>query len=203
MTPKEFAEGIALIEECLQGVKDEVASDGRVIKVGTSFKQEFLDYLFEEVQTDIPKGLWLKVCKKVARLPCRPRNLTLSDFLRSLESFRAAEVWKKARWKVAPFPDNATSMEDVYRRTLENPISTQAAKDFARGRLEKLTKASTVKACPGEIKAKRVQGGEKYRRMNMHMSISERNAQGGGPQPESEGGTDERDCERNTRDRLA
>lgn len=183
MTRKEFAEGVALVELCMQGVVDELDREGRIVKHGTSFIEGFLDYLFVEVK-DIPRDLWLKVCEKVCRLPCRPRDLTVSDFLRGLESFRAAEVWRKARWKMAP-PGPMYDRKLVYERVLADPSANELSKSLARRGLERIAIGGT--SGPGEGKCPRVQGGEKYRQMKMHKAVSEETVQGCEPQPESEG----------------
>jgi len=152
-----------MIETFLQGVPDDV-QNGRLVKPGTSFQPNFLDYLFDRVK-DVDKGVWMKVCTAIAHRPLKPRDLTMADFIQPLEKYLDMDAWKKARWKIQPLPEKVTPMEEVYRRTVEDPKASQAAKDFARGRLEKLLSASAMKSGPGERKRGRVQGGEKYRRM--------------------------------------
>ena len=157
MTESEFAKGMKVIETAMQGVPDERDARGKVTKTGTSFTHEFLDYLFKQVKGTSAE-IWNCVVERLARTPCKPRDLTVASFFQEIDIYNEQQKWVKSRWKMTP-DRPLPNLKIVYERVLDDPAANESAKALARQGLVRLERAAA--SGPGEKK----KGGEKYRRM--------------------------------------
>lgn len=158
MTETEFTKGIRVIETAMQGVPDERDGRGKVIKTGTNFNHDFLTYLFKVVKTT-PKELWENVVEIIAKSPCKPRDLTVANFLHEIDFYNEQRQWAKARWKVKPARP-LTDIRAACQRVLDDANANEFAKLLAREELARLSN-KVATAGPGE----KTKGGEKYRRL--------------------------------------